>query len=277
LGSDNFEERLTDLLTEPRQRQQYRDFVGQLWLRLSAHLSSPAVVGLTGAQGSGKTTLATMLVLWAREHGIAAAAVSLDDYYLSQQQRAVLATTVHPLLAMRGMPGSHHIAQAIKDGKSVLSGKPVSLPVFDKAADQPASPRALQQVELLIVEGWCLGLIPQRPEQLITPINELELADDQTGSWRTFVNTQLAGFYQQYWQLFNALIWLKAPDWPAICRWRALQEQQLWLSRGKGMNDAELARFMQSFQRLTEHSFLVLPQLADAVVELDQLHRPQLI
>jgi D-glycerate 3-kinase len=277
LGLGNFEARLADMFTEQRQRDDYRDFVKQLWSRLSSSLSFPAIVGVTGAQGSGKTTLATMLVLWAREQGIAAAAVSLDDYYLSQQQRAVLAVTIHPLLAMRGMPGSHHIEQAIADAQAVLCGESIALPSFDKALDQPGSPCASQHIDMLIVEGWCLGLTPQSPEQLIGAINSLELTEDQCGHWRTFVNSQLATHYQVYWQLFSQLIWLKAPDWPAICRWRALQEQQLWLSRGKGMNDAELARFMQSFQRLTEHSFLLLPQLADVVVELDQRHRPQLI
>jgi len=277
LGLGNFDARLADMFTEQRQRDDYRDFVRQLWSRLSTDLRYPAIVGVTGAQGSGKTTLATMLVLWAREQGIAAAAVSLDDYYLSHQQRAVLAVTIHPLLAMRGMPGSHHIEQAIADAQAVLRGVSITLPSFDKALDQPGSPGASQHIEMLIVEGWCLGLTPQSPEQLIGAINSLELTEDQCGHWRTFVNTQLATHYQLYWQLFSQLIWLKAPDWPAICRWRALQEQQLWLSRGKGMNDAELARFMQSFQRLTEHSFLLLPQLADVVVELDQLHRPQLI
>lgn len=277
MASDNFEARLTALFVEPQQRHDYRNLVRQLWSKLSADLRFPAVIGLTGAQGSGKTTLATMLVLWARELGSTAAAVSLDDYYLSQQQRAVLATTVHPLLAMRGMPGSHAIEQAIADAEAVLCGESVALPSFDKAMDQPGSPKALQQVDVLIVEGWCLGLTAQSFEQLTTAINTLELTEDQRGNWRIFVNQQLAGLYQQYWQMFSKLIWLKAPDWQAICRWRALQEQQLWLSRGKGMTDAELARFMQSFQRLTEHSFLVLPHQADLVVELDQQHRLQLI
>lgn len=277
MAVDNFEASLTLLFAEARQRDHYRDFVRQLWSRLCTNVNCPTIVGVSGAQGSGKTTLARMLVLWAREQGIAAASVSLDDYYLSQQHRAVLAARIHPLLALRGMPGSHHIEQAIADAQAVLRGQPVALPSFDKALDQPGLTRALQQVDLLIVEGWCLGLTAQTPEQLTAAINTLELNEDQRGHWRTFVNQQLAGDYQQYWQLFSKLIWLKAPDWPAICRWRALQEQQLWLSRGKGMTDAELARFMQSFQRLTEHSFLVLPQRADVVVELNQQHQAQLI
>ena len=276
MGVGNFEQQLAAFIDDPQQRREYRDCVKQLWSKLSKGLTFPNVIGLTGAQGSGKTTLATMLVLWARQQGINASSVSLDDYYLSQQQRAVFAATVHPLLAMRGMPGSHAIEQAINDAKAVLGAEAIALPVFDKALDQPVAARKPQRVDLLIVEGWCLGVTPQSPEQLWPAVNALELTEDQDASWRTFVNQQLAGQYQQYWQLFEQLIWLKAPDWPAICRWRKLQEQQLWLCRGNGMSDAELERFMQSFQRLTEHSFTVLPQQAHWVVELDQQHRPQL-
>ncbi|RVU40943.1 kinase [Rheinheimera riviphila] len=252
-------------------------FVTGLWQTLSKEYQEPAVIGISGAQGSGKTTLSTLLVQFAQEQGVIAGAVSLDDYYLSQQQRAVLAAKVHPLLVMRGVPGSHHIAQAIADAQAVRNGQPVALPRFDKALDQPIAARAPQQFSLLIIEGWCLGLTAQSTADLQQAVNQLEQSEDQSFSWRHFVNQQLAGQYQQYWSLLSSLIWLKAPDWPTICRWRALQEHQLRQQCGKGMNDIELERFMQTFQRLTEHSFLVLPQRADLVVELDAFHQPQLL
>jgi D-glycerate 3-kinase len=70
---------------------------------------------------------------------------------------------------------------------------------------------------------------------------------------------------------------LQAPDWVSICRWRAKQEQQLFQLRGKGMTAAQLERFMQSFQRLTEHSFRVMPTSADIVIELDHQQRPTIV
>ncbi|WP_240652711.1 kinase [Rheinheimera riviphila] len=273
----SFEQQLLALFPKQRQRDQYRMFVTGLWQTLSKEYQEPAVIGISGAQGSGKTTLSTLLVQFAQEQGVIAGAVSLDDYYLSQQQRAVLAAKVHPLLVMRGVPGSHHIAQAIADAQAVRNGQPVALPRFDKALDQPIAARAPQQFSLLIIEGWCLGLTAQSTADLQQAVNQLEQSEDQSFSWRHFVNQQLAGQYQQYWSLLSSLIWLKAPDWPTICRWRALQEHQLRQQCGKGMNDIELERFMQTFQRLTEHSFLVLPQRADLVVELDAFHQPQLL
>ncbi len=271
-----FEQQLADLFHEQSHRDHYRIFVTELWQTLGRKNQYPAVLGISGAQGTGKTTLSSLLVQFAQEQGVIAGAVSLDDYYLSQQQRGVLAAKIHPLLAMRGMPGSHNIGQAIADAQAVLQGLPVALPRFDKAQDQPTATREPKQFSLLIVEGWCLGLTAQSAADLKQPVNHLESAEDQTASWRHFVNQQLAGQYQQYWSLLSSLIWLKAPDWPTICHWRAMQEHQLRQQRGKGMNDAELERFMQTFQRLTDHSFLVLPQRADLVVELDPLHQPQL-
>jgi D-glycerate 3-kinase len=174
------------------------------------------------------------------------------------------------------MPGTHRIFEAIDDAVAVLKGRAVTLPQFDKALDQPAAFREPQQLSLLIVEGWCLGLTPQSIEQLLTPCNAFESTEDPHANWRLAVNHFLATDYPQYWDLFSCLIWLKAPDWHAICRWRAQQEHDLWQTRGLGMNEIELANFMQTFARLTNHSFDILPEKADIIVQLDNQHQPQI-
>lgn len=251
----------------------YRYMLQQLFITLH-YLDRPQVIGISGAQGTGKSTLANMLVARFCAEGLSAAAVSLDDYYLNKARRQQLAQTEHPLLALRGVPGTHDIASAIKDAKAVLAGRPVALPQFDKALDEPAAPLAEQQLDILIVEGWCLGVTAQSDAELSQPVNELEANEDADGRWRHYVNTQLAGRYADYWQLLNPLIWLNAPDWHCVCRWRAKQEQQLWQRRGSGMNDTELARFMLSFQRLTQASWQQLPQQANMIITLDQQHNP---
>ncbi len=286
MNPDNFEQQLAIFMQDMDARNHYRQLVIELWqwlteqrLRHAKSLMtvSPVVVGIAGAQGTGKTTLANLLVLFGKEQGVAVGTVSLDDYYLSQSQRAILAAKVHPLLLQRGMPGTHAIDQAIADAKAVRKGSPICLPYFDKALDQPGLQRSSQRFEMLIVEGWCLGLTPQVEDELTLAVNLLESREDSTGCWRFFVNQQLALNYQAYWQLCQPVIWLKAPDWPSICRWRVIQEQQLWQLRGQGMSDITLARFMQSFQRLTEHSFQVMRATADIVIELDEQQRPTII
>ena len=251
---------------------QYQTTLAQLAEKLQSDLSLPAVVGISGAQGSGKSTLAAALVTQLQQQGIPAAAVSLDDYYLSKAQRLTLAEQVHPLLVQRGVPGTHDIGRAIADIKAVLAGHEVALPQFDKALDEPAMTIAAQRLDLLIVEGWCLGVAPQPAAELTEPVNYLEQREDKDGRWRHFVNSQLAGPYAEYWQLLQPLIWLKAPDWDSVCLWRAQQEQQLWQKHGTGMSDQQLSRFMLPFQRLTLASWQQLPPLADYIVTLDSQH-----
>ena len=259
-------------MTDFRASARYQTTLAQLTEKLQSDLSLPAVVGISGAQGSGKSTLAAELVAQLKLHDIKAAAVSLDDYYLSKAQRQHLAGQVHPLLAQRGVPGTHDIARAIADAKAVLAGFNVALPQFDKALDEPAAALAAQRLDLLIVEGWCLGVAAQPKAELTEPVNQLEQREDKDGRWRQFVNSQLAGPYAEYWQLLRPLIWLKAPDWNCVCRWRAQQEQQLWQQRGKGMTPEQLSRFMLPFQRLTLASWQQLPQQADYTVLLDSRH-----
>lgn len=258
---------------------QYQATLARLANKLQSDLidDQPAVIGISGAQGSGKSTLASALVQRLSSQGIAAATVSLDDYYLNKAHREQLALTVHPLLAGRGVPGSHNIQQAINDANAVLAGKPVSLPQFDKALDEPVAALPAQQYRLLIVEGWCLGIKAQSAAELNLPVNALEAQQDEHVVWRGYVNSQLAGSYADYWRLLTPLIWLQAPDWDCVCRWRAKQEQQLWQRRGKGMNEHQLAHFMQTFERLTQASWQQLPAIADYTVRLDQQHTPTLL
>ena len=259
-------------MTDFRASAQYQSTLVQLTEKLQSDLRVPAVIGISGAQGSGKSTLAAELVLRLQRQGMRAAAVSLDDYYLSKAQRQTLAAQVHPLLAQRGVPGTHNIARAIADAKAVLAGFDVALPQFDKAQDEPTTALAAQQLDVLIVEGWCMGVAAQAEAALTEPVNSLEQREDADGRWRHYVNSQLAGRYADYWQLLKPLIWLNTPDWDCVCRWRSQQEQQLWRERGCGMTDAELARFMLPFQRLTLASWQQLPQTADYIIQLDQQH-----
>jgi len=256
------------------------DAYEQILLRLVKALtqqSLPAVLGISGAQGTGKSTLAQLLVAELIQRGIRCAAVSLDDYYLAASERQHLACSVHPLLAQRGVPGTHAIQRAISDAKQVLVGQAVALPVFDKALDDRLADKPKAQLQLLIVEGWCLGLSAQSEAALALPVNSLEAEEDAAGLWRQYVNQQLAGAYQQYFSLIKPLIWLKAPSWDSICQWRARQEQQLWQQRGKGMTDTQLARFMLPFQRLTEASWQQLPERAAFTIELNYQQQTLLI
>src|ERR1700744_5381099 len=100
-----------------------------------------AVIGLCGAQGSGKTTVAKYAVRLLQDRGMRAVVRSSNDFYLTHEPRQRLANEVHPLLATRGPPGTHDVAMAAAAIDALRSKGKVSLPRFDKATDTRA-PRA---------------------------------------------------------------------------------------------------------------------------------------
>lgn len=216
------------------------------------------LLAISGAQGSGKSTLAAMVAAELQGLGYFAAVVSLDDFYLSKQARIELAQHVDSKLRQRGVPGTHDISLAMALTKAHVQGRAVALPRFDKALDNPAAAEPLQRYRCLIVEGWCLGVKP------------LVLCASQ-GRYQRFVEASLAA-YQPWFQMLTPLVYLQAPDWRTVCQWRLQQEQALQAKRGFGMSEADLARFMQAFQPLTERGWHQLPSVATWCVTLDAQH-----
>jgi len=85
----------------------------------------PLIFGMCGAQGSGKSTLARALA----GRFPRAVALSIDDFYLTRAERLRLAKEVHPLLATRGVPGTHDLDLANAVLTALERGEPVALPV----------------------------------------------------------------------------------------------------------------------------------------------------
>ncbi len=239
------------------------------------------IFGIGGLQGSGKSTLARQVAAFAERRGIATAIVSIDDVYLDPDARARLARRVHPLFATRGPPGTHDVTLACETLDALRDGRDVALPRFDKAHDR-RHPRAawprVARVELVIVEGWCLGVPPQRDDALVTPINALERDEDGDGRWRRHVNATLADDYPSLWQRIDRLLWLQGPGFEVVPSWRWQQE----LSRRAGepdaptMSRADVDRFVQHFERVSRHALAMLPGMADRVIRLDAQRVPQL-
>jgi D-glycerate 3-kinase len=237
------------------------------------------IVGLCGSQGSGKTTIAeaTCRLLAARR--VAAVAVSLDDFYLTQDARRRLAADAHPLLATRGPPGTHDVGMACALLDQLKASGAAALPRFDKAADTRAPraswPKVRTPVDVVIFEGWCVGAIAQGQAALARPVNALEADEDPRGVWRGYVNDQLDGPYRDLFARLDDLVLLAAPSFEVVAGWRAEQEAKLRARTGGGMSDAGIARFVAHYERLTRWILSEMPGRAGWTVELDDARRPR--
>ena len=250
--------------------------------RIVAEAHGPGfVVGLCGAQASGKSTLTAVLRRMLEERGLKMASLSLDDLYLTRAERQALAREIHPLLATRGVPGTHDVALGLAVLDGLAGPDETLLPAFDKAADdrRPQGAPVAGPVDVVLFEGWCVGAVPQA--DVSAPVNALERDRDPDGRWRSFVNDALAGPYQDLFARIDLLVLLKAPSFEVVLAWRQEQEAKLRarLTREGGdlkraMTDAQVADFIAHYERLTRHILAEMPGRADMVVALDQQRRP---
>jgi D-glycerate 3-kinase len=266
----------------------YMPLAGQI-SRQHAAAGRTLLIGMNGSQGSGKSTLAALLAqLLAKNFGLQAIDLSIDDFYLTRQSRLSLANHIHPLFETRGVPGTHDVSLLCETLQQLTrENGEVSIPRFDKGSDDryPESEwdRVSAPLDIVIVEGWCLGTPAQADDALREPVNDLEAREDPEGRWRRYVNQQLGEHYQELFQLMDLWIMLQAPSFECVYRWRLEQEAKLAekLRQGAGENDSrnrvmtapQLGRFIQHYQRLTEHSLQQLPGRVHFLFSLDAERR----
>ncbi|MFT6408216.1 MAG: D-glycerate 3-kinase [Arenicella sp.] len=269
----------------------YRPLASEVALAASRSVANrqlPLLLGIFGSQGSGKSTFADFLkLILEHQFNTPTVVMSLDDFYLTREQRQHLAHQVHPLLVTRGVPGTHDIQllQDTLDKLTALDGTAaVRVPTFDKAKDD-RSPTAQWQLittkpQVIVLEGWCVGVKPQNDTQLDLAINDLERSMDRDGSWRKFVNQQLSDSYLPVFSQLDKLIALVAPSFDCVHEWRSLQEAKLIeklefakQSTEATMSDTQIKFFIAHYQRLTEHALATLPGYADCCLQIDKSHQ----
>src|SRR6478735_11553582 len=281
------EQWITGFLQREQLPAAYRDTISGVLLPLAEALAtrvrqsdSLVVIGLCGAQGSGKSTAAAVLCELLGRQELPALAVSIDDFYLPHAERQELAHRVHPLLATRGVPGTHDVELAQAVIESLADAGETAVPAFDKATDdrrpRPEWRRVSGPLRAVILEGWCVGARPQTAAELAPPLNALERDEDARGIWRSHVNAALQGPYAALFARLSPVVLLAAPSFEVVLGWRREQEHKLRdrLQREGGdasrlMSDAAIARFISHYERITRHILAEMPARADHLIDLD--------
>ena len=237
------------------------------WILKKATKKKTLIIGLAGGQGSGKTTISSILLLILSKYfKLNVFKVSIDDFYKTRKDRKLLSRVKHPLLMTRGVPGTHDIDLMLNFFKKVKTKnfKTFYVPKFNKAIDDRYSKslwiKIKSKPDIVIFEGWCVGAKPQTNTELEKPINSLEKAHDQNAMWRIYVNKQLKTKYKSLFKQLDGLLYLKAKNFNMLKNWRLKQEKKLWIQTKnkknlKIMSSGDVINFMQTYQRITQQMF----------------------
>lgn len=263
----------------------YRTVVEDYWQPLATAIARKAagqpalIVGINGAQGSGKSTVCAFLEVLLAARQVRAVTLSIDDLYLARAERLEVAGAVHPLFATRGVPGTHAPGLGMAIIAHIRAGRSFDMPRFDKGTDDrsPTGTRIEGPVDVLLLEGWCVGCRPQADEELLDPVNALERDEDADGVWRSVVNLWLRGDYRALFDQLDMLVMLKVAGFDAVIANRTLQEHKLRAAQPNApglMDDAAIGRFCQHYERLTRHMLEDLPRRADVLFDIGPDQRP---
>ena len=254
------------------------------WIAQKADKNKPYFVGLAGGQGTGKTTISSLISIILKKYFKKNVfRVSIDDFYKTRKDRSKLSKSIHPMLMTRGVPGTHDLKLMQTFFKNVKqkSFRSFKVPKFDKSIDDRYPKKNWYNInkkpDIIIFEGWCVGAKAEENKSLLKSINTMERNKDKKLIWRKYVNAQLKTNYKKLYSQLNSLVYLKAKDFSLLQKWRLKQENKLKLkskknSKNKIMNKNEVLEFMQTYQRVTENMFKKAPKYASIIMNLNSNH-----
>ena len=255
------------------------------WISKKVDKNKTILIGLAGGQGSGKTTISSILTLILKKYfKLKVCKISIDDFYKTRKDRKLLSKTKHDLLMTRGVPGTHDINLLLNFFKKIKNKnfKSLEIPTFNKAIDDRCSKTLWQKIkskpDVVIFEGWCVGARAQTISQLKKPINSLEKVYDKDTKWRSYVNDQLKKKYKILFKQLDGLVYLKAKNFSLLREWRLKQERKLWVQTKnkknlKIMSSGEVINFMQTYQRITQQMFKDAIKSSSVIMNLNSNHQ----
>ena len=240
----------------------------------------PYFIGLTGGQGSGKTTLSIFIqkilkdVFKKRSVGF-----SIDDIYKTKEERERVAKKIHPLCSVRGVPGTHDIGLGNKTIDSLFRAQSDTytyIPSFSKILDMHHPKKDWRKYkgrpDFIFFDAWCGGAKPIPDNKWRPPLNKLEKEKDPDQVWARWSNNELAGDYQKLFDRFDKLVFIQVEKMENVYENRWLQEKNM----SKGIKDEKLLKnimnkdqiknFVMHYERLTRHILDEMPNQADIVI-----------
>lgn len=257
-----------------------------LWLPLATQLASncqklgrPLIQGILGGQGTGKTTMCSVLSLILTRLGYRTLSLSLDDLYKTYGERLALKQQ-DPRLIWRGPPGTHDVELGVAVLEQIFHRKsPVAVPRFDKSlhagAGDRTHPEIVENVDIVLFEGWFVGVRPIDPKAFDTAPPPILTQEDRV--FARDMNSKLND-YLPLWEQLDSLIVLYPKDYRLSLEWRKQAERQMIVASKSGMSEKEVEEFVNYFwcslhPELFIKRLVKSPDLVDLVIEINADHR----
>jgi D-glycerate 3-kinase len=259
-----------------------------LWLPIAIQIAAAQqdlgrvlIQGISGGQGTGKTTLTLILGQILNLMGYPTCHFSIDDLYKTYAERQQLQHD-DPRFRWRGPPGTHDV----KLGLSLLhqlrqAVYPVAIPRFDKSAHRGAGDRTIPErvrlANIVLFEGWFVGMRPLDP--IVFETAPPPIVTDADRAFACEINQRLYE-YLPLWDQLDRLIVLYPTDYRLSQHWRQQAEQEMIASGKSGMGEWEIHEFVEYFWRSLHPQLFIPPLLQDAdhvnlVIEINADHVPQ--
>ncbi|KAI4286880.1 MAG: hypothetical protein L6R35_003864 [Caloplaca aegaea] len=228
----------------------------------SGESSPPFFLGINGVQGIGKTSLVSAIAdrLEEAPHHLHTVVLSLDDFYLTHQDQLKLAARHrdNPLVQHRGQPSTHDLDLAVSVLSSFRARRDLRIPTYDKSAFNGQGDRVQKakwlkigggqerSIDLVILEGWCLGFralddanLAACWKQALKLLQGSHTYRGRLGHHR-FVDLQFVNEALKEYDVITD----DAEDLQYVYEWRLEQEAGLRRSKGSGMTDQEIVNFV---------------------------------
>jgi D-glycerate 3-kinase len=232
--------------------------------------SKPIILGISGLQGSGKSTWASKIVeILTSKHQLQAITISLDDLYKKHEdliaQRDQDAD--NKLYRTRGQPGTHEEQLAAKffnELRQYQGDGDLKIPSFDKSKFNGEGDRAVEsdwpiitrKPDVVVFEGWCVGFQPL-PSSAIEEKYQLALAGKlpiNTPAQHQLqhllvVNENLKRYCDAFMgpEHFDFFIHIDTTDLRNVYTWRLQQEHKMIEAKGSGMSDEQVRAFIDGY------------------------------
>ena len=203
------------------------------------------IIGISALPGTGKTTLGKWLEAISLKLNFKIAVISIDDFYLPSEEMN-LAVKNNPWNVSRGFPGSHSVKLMYEKLLNWKINGELNVPVFDKSLRNGLGDRShwrLDYPDLLIIEGWFLGIEPFSSELNNKDLNLTELTPHEA-SYKYKIQSNLSK-YLDVWSLIDNIWHLKPLKFEYMNMWKSNQEKEMLSQKGSALQDEKLSNFLR--------------------------------